>query len=117
MFLIANDLMTLFMEFVVIVIAVSVFFLYRGVRGIDGKRTPNLVIKSISTVSISVATLVLQLVWGRLNIVFGVADHSFSNSLRQFVLLLSMIILVYALYTQYTVGKMHFDKTRNRKVK
>lgn len=112
--MIANDLMTLFMEFVVIVIALSVFCLYRGVKGSDGKRTPNLVIKSISTVSISVATLVVQLIWGRMNIVLNVPDDSLSNSLRQFVLLLSMIILVYALYTQYTVGKMHFKRDKNK---
>lgn len=110
--MIANDLMTLFIEFAVIAIAISVFFLYRGIKGSDGKRTPNLVIKSISTVSISVATLVVQLIWGRLNIVLAVPEDSISNTLRQFVLLLSMVVLVYALYTQYTVGKMHFDKNK-----
>lgn len=112
--MIANDLMTLFMEFVVIVISISVFFLYRGVKGSDGKRTSNLVIKSISTVSISVAALVVQLIWGRLNTVFGVPDDALGNTLRQFVLLLSMFVLVYSLYTQYTVGKLHFDKKNKR---
>lgn len=60
------------------------------------ERTYNLYLRSVWVTYSTVALLCLNLLWGRLNIVLGYNVDSLSNTLREFMMILTLVILVYA---------------------
>ncbi|WP_339314579.1 hypothetical protein [Paenibacillus sp. FSL M7-0896] len=59
-------------------------------------RTRNLYLRSVWITYSAVAIICINLVWGRLNIVFGYNVDSLSNTIREFVLILTLVHLVFA---------------------
>lgn len=78
------------LAFTIYVIRYSRYFMGRGPM-----RTYNLYLRSVWVTYGAVALLCLNLLWGRLNIVFGYnTDSSLSNILREYILILTLVILV-----------------------
>lgn len=86
-----------FVLFTTYVLRYSRYFIGNG-----PKRTYNLYLRSVWITYCTVALLCLNLLWGRLNIILGYSVDSVSNTLREFVLILTLILLVFA-------GLMHKD--------
>lgn len=81
-----------FIAFTAYVIRYSRFFMGRGPL-----RTYNLYLRSVWVTYGAVALLCLNMLWGRLNIIFGYnTDGSLSNILREFALILTLVALVFA---------------------
>lgn len=74
------------------------------------ERTYNLYLRSVWITYGAVALLCMNLLWGRLNIILGLNYGSLSNTLREYVMVLTMIHLLYA-------GLMHKDLWNNNKRK
>lgn len=83
--------LTAFIVFMAYVVRYSEFFIGSG-----PKRTYNLYLRSVWITYFTVALLCLNLLWGRLNIVFGYNVDSVSNTIREFVMILTLILLVFA---------------------
>ena len=78
--------------FTIYVIRYSRYFVGRGPL-----RTYNLYLRSVWVTYSAVALLCLNLLWGRLNIVLGYnTESSLSYIIREFVLILTLVILVFA---------------------
>jgi hypothetical protein len=80
-----------FVVFMAYVVRYSKYFIGKGL-----KRTYNLYLRSVWITYFTVALLCLNLLWGRLNIVFGYNIDSISNTLREFIMILTLILLVFA---------------------
>lgn len=80
-----------FIAFTAYVIRYSRFFMGRGPQ-----RTYNLYLRSVWVTYGAVALLCLNMLWGRLNIILGYRTDSLSNVLREFMLILTLVILVFA---------------------
>ncbi|WP_238652360.1 hypothetical protein [Paenibacillus piscarius] len=95
--------------FTAYVIRYAKYFMGRGPL-----RTYNLYLRSVWVTYGAVALLCLNLLWGRLNIVLGYnTEGSLSNILREYVLVLTLVVLVCA-------GWMHkelWDANRRSKPK
>ncbi|UQZ35118.1 hypothetical protein C2I18_17240 [Paenibacillus sp. PK3_47] len=74
------------------------------------ERTYNLYLRSVWVTYSAVVLLCLNLLWGRLNIVFGYNMDSLSNTLREFVMILTLVILVYAGLTHKDI----WDSSRHK---
>lgn len=101
--------------FIIYVIRYRKYFVGRGPL-----RTYNLYLRSVWITYGAVALLCLNLLWGRVNILLGYhVDASLSNIMREYVLILTLVMLVFA-------GWMHKElwdvsrrdrKNRNRSKK
>ncbi|WP_405107754.1 hypothetical protein MHH28_27865 [Paenibacillus sp. FSL K6-1217] len=93
--------------FTAYVIRYSRYFIGRGPL-----RTYNLYLRSVWVTYGAVALLCLNLLWGRLNIILGYSTSgSLSNIMREYVLVLTLVMLVFA-------GLMHrelWDSNHRRK--
>ena len=98
-----------FIAFTTYVIRYSKYFVGRGPL-----RTFNLYLRSVWVTYGAVALLCLNLLWGRLNIVLGYnTDSSLSGIIREYVLILTLVMLVFT-------GWMHkelWDANRGKKRK
>ncbi|WP_339253978.1 hypothetical protein [Paenibacillus sp. FSL P2-0136] len=78
--------------FTAYVIRYSKYFIGRGPM-----RTYNLYLRSVWVTYGAVALLCLNLLWGRLNIILGLnLSGSLSDILREYVLVLTLVMLVFA---------------------
>jgi formate hydrogenlyase subunit 3/multisubunit Na+/H+ antiporter MnhD subunit len=100
----ANDILLLFLEVLVILCALGSFHFFFTVKGSNGKRSRNLLVRAISVNDAATAVLVIQLVWGRLNQLYG-EHYAWSNELREFVLMASLVFILYAVYTKRQAGR------------
>lgn len=95
--------------FTAYVLRYSKYFMGRGPL-----RTYNLYLRSVWVTYGAVALLCLNLLWGRLNIILGYnMDGSLSNILREYVLVLTLVMLVFS-------GLMHrelWDSNRRHKTR
>lgn len=80
-----------FIVFAAYVVQYSRYFIGNGPQ-----RTYNLYLRSVWITYFTVALLCLNLLWGRLNIVLGYNADSVSNTIREFVMILTLILLVFA---------------------
>lgn len=104
MTLVALEAAALFV-FTAYVIRYSKYFIGNGPL-----RTPNLYLRSVWVTYSAVALLCLNLLWGRLNIVFGYNVDSLSNTLREFMMILTLILLVFAGWTHKEIWDSNKDK-------
>ncbi|QUL55966.1 hypothetical protein KDC22_05320 [Paenibacillus tritici] len=95
--------------FTAYVIRYSRYFMGRGPM-----RTYNLYLRSVWVTYGAVALLCLNLLWGRLNIILGYStEGALSNIMREYVLVLTLVMLVFA-------GWMHkelWDTNRKNKTR
>jgi hypothetical protein len=94
-----------FLVFTAYVIRYSKYFIGRGPQ-----RSYNLYLRSVWVTYITVALLCLNLMWGRLNIVFGYNIESTSNTFREFVMILTLLLLVHAGWTHKDIWDSNKDK-------
>ncbi|KHL94189.1 hypothetical protein QW71_19225 [Paenibacillus sp. IHB B 3415] len=81
-----------FIAFTAYVIRYRRYFMGRGPL-----RTYNLYLRSVWVTYGAVALLCLNLLWGRLNIILGYnTDGSLSGIMREYVLILTLVMLVFA---------------------
>lgn len=91
--------------FTAYVIRYSKYFIGNGPQ-----RTYNLYLRSVWVAYGAVSLLCLNLLWGRLNIVFGYNVDSLSNTIREFVMILTLILLVFAGWTHKEIWDSNKDK-------
>ncbi|WP_151733101.1 hypothetical protein [Paenibacillus tengchongensis] len=91
--------------FTAYVVRYSKYFIGNG-----PKRTHNLYLRSVWLTYACVALLCFNLLWGRLNIVFGYNVDSLSNTLREFVMVVTMILLVFAGLRHKDIWDSNHDK-------
>lgn len=91
------DLILITLEAIACIVFTAYVIRYRKYFiGHGPDRTYNLYLRSVWVTYGSVALLCLNLLWGRLNIVFGYNVDSLSNTFREFVMVLTLILLVFA---------------------
>ncbi len=91
------DLILITLEVAVFVVFAAYVLRYRKFFiGKGPERTYNLYLRSVWMTYFMVSLLCLNLLWGRLNIVFGYNVDSLSNTIRELVMILTLILLLFA---------------------
>lgn len=101
-----------FIAFTAYVIRYRRYFVGRGPL-----RTYNLYLRSVWVTYGAVALLCLNLLWGRLNIILGYnTDGSLSGIMREYVLILTLVMLVFAgwMHKELWDSNRREEKTRAR---